>query len=55
MSLLVELSYYKHRMMSIILIIGNSMQVNDLATFGIGHSLGSVVHLLIGKNSTIDL
>ena len=24
------------------------MQIQDLPTFGIGHSLGSVVHLLIG-------
>ena len=24
------------------------MQIKDLPTFGIGHSLGSVIHLLIG-------
>jgi hypothetical protein len=25
------------------------LQVQDIPTFGIGHSLGSVIHLLIGK------
>jgi hypothetical protein len=26
-----------------------NFQVNDLPTFGVGHSLGSLIHLLIGK------
>lgn len=32
-----------------------TMQVHDLPSFGIGHSLGSVIHLLIGNTNEVNV